>query len=471
MFRKIKNRPFAILILSALVSLMIPGWAAPAEAAADTTPPSSVVPLVFVHHSCGENWLADGNGDLGQELMDNNYFVSDTNYGWGPDSIGDMTDIGHWWLWFRGPDSPAYMAALLSEKGSHSYYSRLDGVPAGNNQIIMFKSCYPNSALQGDPYEETPGIIDNPLAGMDAWSDYMTVANARGIYTDLLQYFGQHTGTMFVAVTAPPLIDPSYAGNARVFNQWLVNDWLDGYVGGNVFVYDFYNVLTSNGGSSEINDLYSEEGNHHRIWNRAEQHLVGNPGSNTAAYPSGDDHPSWAGNQKATAEFVPWLNAMYNSWSAGQPAGPVEDSTDGTDDEVTDGLPDDGSLVIPGTNETGQILVYIDGELLYCEVPPLVQENRVLVPMRAIFEALGAELTWNGISQQAMAMSGETYITLTLWDPIAEINSQPVVLDVPPQAVSERILVPLRFVAEALGCQVMWHGDSQSVEIRTGTGS
>ena len=68
------------------------------QAFADSvTPPAQPVRLIFIHHSTGENWLADGNGGLGVALRDNNYFVSDTNYGWGPDSIGDATDIGNWY--------------------------------------------------------------------------------------------------------------------------------------------------------------------------------------------------------------------------------------------------------------------------------------------------------------------------------------------------------------------------------------
>jgi hypothetical protein len=42
-------------------------------------PPTATVKLIFIHHSCGENWLADDNGGLGTALRDNNYFVSDTN--------------------------------------------------------------------------------------------------------------------------------------------------------------------------------------------------------------------------------------------------------------------------------------------------------------------------------------------------------------------------------------------------------
>jgi len=45
--------------------------------------------LVFIHHSSGENWLSDENGGLGPALMEHGYFVSDTNYDWGP-SISDL---------------------------------------------------------------------------------------------------------------------------------------------------------------------------------------------------------------------------------------------------------------------------------------------------------------------------------------------------------------------------------------------
>ena len=76
--------------------------------------PESVVKLIFIHHSTGENWLTDGYGDLGRTLGQNNYFVSDTNYGWGPDSIGDRTDIPNWMEWFRSGDTPVYMDALFN---------------------------------------------------------------------------------------------------------------------------------------------------------------------------------------------------------------------------------------------------------------------------------------------------------------------------------------------------------------------
>jgi hypothetical protein len=149
-----------------------------------TAPPTWPVKLIFLHHSSGENWLKDNNGGLGLELRENNYFVSDTNYDWGPvpeagsEPIGSYTDIGNWWTWFRGPKSPEIMDAVYEESGQHSSYSRLKTNPGGKNRIIMFKSCYPNSNLGGNPGDPVPPIDANLLKGLDSGSEYHTVANA-----------------------------------------------------------------------------------------------------------------------------------------------------------------------------------------------------------------------------------------------------------------------------------------------------
>lgn len=173
------------------------------------------VRLIFLHHSTGENWLADDNGDLGQALMQNNYYVSDTSYGLGPTCgpenppVGDITDIGQWWVWFRSPQSPAIMDRVYSESGQMSSYTRFDKSPVGTNEIIMFKSCFPNSALQGSVNDPVPAIDDNPLKGDGSWSEYHTVANAKGIYFDLLGYFKTRPDKLFIIVTAPPLSEGS----------------------------------------------------------------------------------------------------------------------------------------------------------------------------------------------------------------------------------------------------------------------
>ena len=293
-------------------------------------PPEKPVRLVFIHHSSGGNWLADpaGNGsggDLGRALMESNYYVSATNYGWGADSIGDRTDIGNWWEWFRGDSSATYLQALFREGkpnfGDFGRWPRLSAAPKGENEIILFKSCFPNSALNGRP-DDAPSTGENALRGQDASSEAHTVANAKGIYVDLLGYFATRPDKLFVVITAPPLHEaetsPEQAANARAFNRWLVQDWLNGYALANVAVFDYYNVLTSNGGNADQNDLGSQSGNHHRYGAGSIEYIT-NQGGDVSAYAvPGDSHPTAAGNAKATAEFVPLLNIFYHQWQNSQ---------------------------------------------------------------------------------------------------------------------------------------------------------
>lgn len=317
--------------------------------------PAQQTRLIFIHHSTGENWLADENGGLGLALRDNNYYVSDTNYGWGPASIGDYTDIGDWWTWFMGPDHQIFMNALYGEGSKIASYTRPDVGPEGENQIVMFKSCFPNSALAGNIADPVPLIDDNPLRGQGSWSESHTVANAKGIYTDLLEYFRTRPDKLFIAVTAPPLSDPSYASTARAFNEWMVSVWLKDYPYRNVAVFDFYNVLTTNGGNSSTNDLNRSTGNHHRVLNGTVQHKA-DVAQNTSAYPTGvdDDHPSRAGNLKATGEFLPILNTYFNCWKG---TGGCPDTSPVTTCDSS--LSADASVLIPVV-QYGDMYLYAD---------------------------------------------------------------------------------------------------------------
>ena len=321
------HRVHALLLVVVLVALSL---AAPAaDPPIDTSPPASPVKLVIVHHSTGEGWLADWGGGLGLALRDAGWFVSDTNYGWGPadadagdGTIGDHTDIGNWWSWFVGSHRDTYVAALLAESGQNCEYARRSTDPGGSNRVVMFKSCFPNSQLGGHPSDPVPPIAANPLRGQDAGSEHHTVANAKGIYVALRDTFATRTDLLFVVVTAPPLVpgstDSTAASNARAFNEWLVNEWLAGYPHRNVFVFDFYNVLTSDGGSTRTNDPGSSDlgwadGNHHRARGGTVEHTrtVANDMSAYGSSPD-DSHPTGEGGLKASGELVPLLNAAWH---------------------------------------------------------------------------------------------------------------------------------------------------------------
>lgn len=109
--------------------------------------------------------------------------------------------------------------------------------------------------------------------------------------------------------------------------------------------------------------------------------------------------------------------------------------------------------------------ITIDGQVLYCDVPPVIQNGRTLVPMRAIFEALNARIQWNGTARIVTARRNNITVQLTIGSTIAYVNKQPVILEVPAGIVSQRTMVPLRFVSEALGAAVDWNAASSTVSI------
>ena len=300
--------------------------------AINPNPPRFPVRLVFIHHSVGENWLNPDSGALFTALNNNNYFVSDTYYGWGPpdpdiwgDYIGSHTDIGNWYNWFLGPNSGTFLPPLYAQTGSFSHPEWVNSVddPGGQNEIIIFKSCYPNSAvLSGNPADppwksspETP----NPIWGRDhSESGFYTVSNVKGMYRDLLAYFATRQDKLFILITPPPVNQaeetiPGSIDLARAINTWLVYHWLDDYPYNNVAVFDFSNVLTSNGGDIYTNDLDAAAGNHHRLRHGEVQYTIQASGF-YSAYPSGDSHPTAAGSLKATGEFAPLLNIAYHAW-------------------------------------------------------------------------------------------------------------------------------------------------------------
>ena len=116
--------------------------------------------LVFIHHSCGRQWLESG---LHKALKKKDYIDSrnDIHYGADfepdagrPDSLepapGDKTDMNHWVRWFND-----YLGSVLTE-----------GCKDGRNRIVMFKSCFPNSTIEeegqepGDPFTGTRSITN-----------------------------------------------------------------------------------------------------------------------------------------------------------------------------------------------------------------------------------------------------------------------------------------------------------------------
>ena len=113
------------------------------------------------------------------------------------------------------------------------------------------------------------------------------------------------------------------------------------------------------------------------------------------------------------------------------------------------------------------IKVNLDGHILEFDQPAVIVEGRTLVPVRKIFEELGAKVEWNEKTQTVLSKTENLEVRLTINDNIMLVNGNEKILDVPAQIINSRTLVPARAVAEAFGCFVDWNAENSTVIIKT----
>jgi hypothetical protein len=261
--------------------------------------PRAPLRLLFVHHSCGGQLLAEPGPDVGSKciyqshpnggglrraLQAEGYEIHEASYG---SVVGENTDLFDWLPKMRGS-----MDRLLATDHQDQTYA--DG---RRNQIVVFKSCFTESAFVGEG--TPPGDPKGPAR---------TVWNARATMTALRAELARRPEVLFVYVTAPPSAPSAEATPAwrwlagklrgrpqaraalarsgplaRQFNEWVAarDGWLAGYPHTNVAVFDYYDVLTAKGRSDYL--------------------------AYTGADPT-DAHPARPGNEAAAREFVPFLN-------------------------------------------------------------------------------------------------------------------------------------------------------------------
>ena len=109
--------------------------------------------------------------------------------------------------------------------------------------------------------------------------------------------------------------------------------------------------------------------------------------------------------------------------------------------------------------------VTYNGEKIVFDQIPVIENGRTLVPLRAIFEKIGADVNWNGDTQTVTAGKDDTEISLTINSTIAVKNGENITLDVPAKVLNGRTLVPVRFVADCFGVNVDWDGTMQRVSL------
>lgn len=109
--------------------------------------------------------------------------------------------------------------------------------------------------------------------------------------------------------------------------------------------------------------------------------------------------------------------------------------------------------------------VTVEGQPLDMPVPPIIVADRTMVGVRSVGEAVGGELIWDPVKRQVTVIRRSDTVVLTVGSTQALVNGRPVTLEIAPQIVNDRTMVPLRFIAEALGGTVEWDAATRTVNI------
>jgi hypothetical protein len=128
------------------------------------------------------------------------------------------------------------------------------------------------------------------------------------------------------------------------------------------------------------------------------------------------------------------------------------------------------AMVLPTTAQAAEdpIHLFVNGQEIVTDAPPVVENGRTLVPLRALTEPLGFMVGWDAVTQTVTLAKGDLFVVLTINKPVAVVDGMMVPLDVPPMVRDGRTLIPVRFVAEQLpGTRVKWDPVLRTVTVES----
>ena len=123
------------------------------------------------------------------------------------------------------------------------------------------------------------------------------------------------------------------------------------------------------------------------------------------------------------------------------------------------------SMIVLPVNAEEDIRVFLDGQKISFDVPPQIINDYTMVPMRAIFEALGYYVDWNDADKSITAVNGSNTIFMKLLSNEMTYNEDVITLDIAPMSIDGRTLVPVRAISETSGYNVSWDGANRAVMI------
>ncbi len=121
------------------------------------------------------------------------------------------------------------------------------------------------------------------------------------------------------------------------------------------------------------------------------------------------------------------------------------------------------ALVPLSVSAESEITVLLDGVAIEFDQPPVIISDRTMVPVRAIYEALGADVEWDAATRTASGVKNGIRVSFTIDKPVVSINYNEKAIDAPAVIVSDRTLVPVRALAEGFGVTVDWDATTRTV--------
>lgn len=112
-----------------------------------------------------------------------------------------------------------------------------------------------------------------------------------------------------------------------------------------------------------------------------------------------------------------------------------------------------------------EIFVLIDGNEVIFDRMPVISSDRTMVPVRAVFEAIGGAVDYNAITKTVTAKIGEDNIVMVIGEETFKFNDRDIPLDAPAIILADRTLVPVRAIFEELGYSVDWNDTDRVVLI------
>lgn len=115
--------------------------------------------------------------------------------------------------------------------------------------------------------------------------------------------------------------------------------------------------------------------------------------------------------------------------------------------------------------QIGSTVISINGTESELDTAPIIQNDRTLLPLRAVVEGLGGSVAWEDETKTAVFAKGDTVIFMTIGSKTAFVNTTEHTMDTVPIIIDGRTMLPIRFVAENLGFSVEWDATTQTITV------